>query len=171
MFKYNIFVGYCCLFLMSCYIGKLYHNLTASNRLQTVCRLFTLTFGMWGLFFIIVNKILPSRPLGNSTYILWGLANGTLHSFVYAVFDSVYPEKYRFIIFAEMISEYRLSIFILANLLSTVIRRIANIKSLSLLYTLKVVFSYLSVTCFIISIFFYKKQVKYYKKRSNYMIK
>ena len=151
--------GYCCLFLMSCYFGKLYQNLP-QNRLFSISWLAFSSFLLWSLFFAIFNFILPSRPLANFTYVLWGLANGTLHLTLLAIIDSLFPENFRFIIFAEMISEYRLSTFILANFISTVVKKIANTKSLSVLYTLKIVASYLLITCFVISIFFLKNHMK-----------
>lgn len=157
---------------MSCYIGRFYHNLTSKNRYQTILKLLIITLLLWIIFFLVKHKYLPSRSLANFTYVTWGLANGSLHILICSIFDSVFPENFRFVIFAEMISEYRLEIFLLANILSTIIRRIADIKSLSVLYTVKVVFIYLFITCFIISVFFYRNHVKFYSSNSNsYSIK
>lgn len=144
---------------MSCYIGKLYHNLS-KHKIKSISCLAFLSICLWALFFGIVNLILPSRPLANFSYVLWGLANGTLHVTLFAIIDSLFPEKFRFVIFAEMISEYRLSAFILANLISTIVKKIANTKSLSVIYTLKIVGLYLFITCFAVSIFFFKSHIK-----------
>lgn len=142
---------------MSCYIGKLYQNTSSEkNRFRSIGILMILSCSFWAAFFVTVNLILPSRALANLTYVLWGLANGTLHVFLLSIIDSMVPENYRFLIFAEMISEFRLSTFLLANMVSTIIRKFADIKSQSLVYTLKIVFLYLFLTCLIISVFFYR---------------
>lgn len=147
---------------MSCYIGKLY-SCPSEVRLKSTKLLAGSSIILWSIFLAIVNIILPSRSLANLTYVIWGLANGALHFTIMSAFDYFYPEDYRFILFAEMISEYRLSIFILANLLSTCIRRMFDIKSSSIIYTLKIVFAYLTVTCTIIAYSFLKKHVRLIK--------
>jgi hypothetical protein len=154
------------LFLTSCYIGKLYQNLS-KHRIRSIIYLAVSSIFLWALFFSIVNSILPSRPLANFTYVLWGLANGTLHVTFLAIIDSLFPENLRFVIFAEMVSEYRLSTFLLANVISTVIKKLANTKSLSLLYTLKIVTLYLFTTCFAVSIVFLKNHWKNVESKSN----
>lgn len=147
---------------MSCYIGKLYQNLT-EHRIKSISILAFTSFALWAVFYNVVNLILPSRPLANLTYVLWGLANGTLHVTLLSIFDSIFPEKLRFIIFAEMISEHRLSTFILANIISSVIKKFANTKSLSLIYTIQAVFLYLFIACAIIAVFYLKN----HRKKSN----
>lgn len=148
---------------MSCYIGKLYKNLS-QHRIKSIFCLTILSLVLWIVFFKIVNVILPSRPLANFTYFLWGLANGTLHVTFMAIFDSLFPENLRFMIFAELISEYRLSTFILSNFMSTIIKKLANTKSLSVTYTLQVVFLYLFITCSVVAFFFMNNHVKKLKE-------
>lgn len=157
-----IYLGYCCLFLMSCYIGKLHLNLRIDHsKYRTNVFFLALISGtLWIAFLMTVNEILPSRPLANLTYVLWGLANGSLHFLIFALFDSIFPEQFRFIIFAEMVSEYRLSVFILANLMSTIIRKVSDIKSKSMLYTMKFVYSYLFLACLSVAFFFYRRHIK-----------
>lgn len=155
------FIGYFCLFLMSCYIGKLYMNLKASDfKLKNTLLLAFITCSLWITFMALVNVYLPSRPLANLSYVLWGLANGSLHYLILSLLDLIFPEEYRFIIFAEMISEYRLSTFLMANLMATIIRRMANIKSLSIIYTMKCIYGYLFLSCFVISIFFLRSHFR-----------
>jgi len=147
---------------MGCYIGKFYLKVgtdPAAGR-KNILYLALISSSLWIVFLASVNKILPSRPLANATYVVWGLANGSLHYLILALFDSIFPEQFRFIIFAEMISEYRLSTFVLANLLSTIIRKIADVKSQSIIYTMKVVYSYLFLACLPVSFFFYRKHMK-----------
>lgn len=147
---------------MSCYIGKMYLHLRTNHTKTTrnILALAFITIALWFTFIRSVNEILPSRPLANFTYVIWGLSNGSLHYLILALFDSFFPEEFRFIIFAEMISEYRLSTFILANLMSTIIRRIADIKSTSIIYTMKFVYSYLFLACLVVSFFFYRNHLK-----------
>ena len=147
---------------MSCYIGKLYLKLRTDpdESRKIILYLTMITCSLWTLFLAIVNIILPSRPLANLTYVIWGLANGSLHYLILSIFDYLFPEQFRFIIYAEMVSEYRLSTFILANLISTSIRRIFNTKSISIIYTLKVVYTYLFLVCFVVSVFFYRNHMK-----------
>ena len=152
---------------MSCYIGKLYHNLSKHKIKSITCLVFS-SFALWALFFTIVNLVLPSRSLANFTYVLWGLANGTLHLTFIAIMDSLFPENLRFVIFAEMISEYRLSTFILANFISIAVKKLANTKSLSVLYTLKIVALYLFITCLTISVLFF---INHLKKVEAYRVK
>jgi len=152
-----IFQGYVCLFLLSCYLGKLFH---AKKKVKPIAILLIVSTSLWFLFIKFCNVILPSRPLANLTYVLWGLANGSLHVFIMTLADFIYPEQFRFMIFAEMISEYRLSIFIIANILSTIVRRIFDTKSMSILYTIKVNHLYLSTACSFVAIVFYGKFIR-----------
>ena len=141
--------GYCCLFLMSCYIGKLYQN-SNINKQRKVIGLLGANCLLWILFVLFNFHIAPSRPLANITYVLWGLANGTLHLFLIFGYECVYPEMFRLLLFCEMISKNRLLIFIIANLVSSlIVRNFAHIRSDSIFYTLKINYSFLALTCFI----------------------
>lgn len=117
---------------MSCYIRNLFFNLI-KNPLKSILHLTLITSSLWISFITLVKVILPSRPLDNFTCVIWGLANGSLHILIFSVFDLIFPEEYRFIVFAEMISEYRISAFIISNLMAIIIRKIANRKSIPII--------------------------------------
>lgn len=164
-------LGYCCLFLMSCYIGKFYQNLKI-NKKRSLIGLLSVTCIMWALFFLLVTEInlTPSRPLANITYILWGLANGTLHLLIISIYDCIYPENFRYLIFSEMISNNRLLIFILSNLISSVIvKNLAQTGSVSIVYVLKINYLYLTITCFIIYAYHFLYFIPKIQK-NNYII-
>lgn len=156
--------------MISCYLGKLYHC-SENCRLKYLRYLIATALCFWVVFFAVVNIFIPSRPLANITYVVWGLANGTLHCAMLSAFDYFYPEEYRFIVFGEMISENRLQIFLLANILSTCIRKIFDFRSSSIIYTLKIVFSYLTISCAIISFQFYKKHFSSLSSSNNGTLK
>lgn len=144
------------MFLLSCYIGKLYHY---THKVKAISTLAFLSLTLWIVFLKFCNIIHPSRPLANLMYVVWGLANGSLHVLIMTFSDWIFPEQFRFIIFAEIISENRLIAFIMANILSTFIRKTFDIKSLSMLYTIKVNFVYLSAVCLITSFMFFRQNV------------
>ena len=135
---------------MSCYIGKFYKTLKI-NKQRKLIGLFIGTCLFWIFFTISYFHFAPSRPLANITYVLWGLANGILHLFLIYGYECIYPEMYRFLVFSEMISKHRLLIFIIANLISSmIVRKFAQIKSDSIIYMLKINYSFLALTCLIV---------------------
>lgn len=147
--------GFCCLFLMSCYIGKLY-LIRETDPKTSLTGLFLSSVILWSSFTFLYGKYPPSRTLANLAYVIWGLANGSLHALIFSILDTVFPEQYRFLIFTDMISKYRLSSFLLANILSTLIKYFFDVKSKSAEYTMAVVTVYLFLTCSTISLFYFR---------------
>ena len=140
---------------MSCYLGRIFQRRQESFKLTlaSICG-FCILF--WGWFFFTSSHLPPSRTLANLNYVIWSLANGSVHYVILAVSDFLVPENYRFVVFADMVSEYRLSIFIIANVLSHLVRLRCSVKSASKLYLAGIISTYMFVTLFLVSLFYLK---------------
>lgn len=144
-----------CLFSMSCYQGRIFQARYRSYK-YSLLTLFALTTGFWSFFFYTSPAFPPSRKLANFNYVVWSLANGSLHAFLITCLDYIVPERYRFIIFADMVSDYRLSIFIIANVLSQIVRLNGRVKSTSKMYLAGAISAYMFATLFVVSLSYLK---------------
>lgn len=151
--KVGIFslLGYCCLFSMTCYIGRFFQTrktqfATSVSAIATSCVI------ACTLFFMLSKDYSPSRPLANATYVIWAFANGSLHAVLLVVYDKIFPESFRFLVFPDMVSDYRLSIFVIANVLSQGIKKYFTVNSTSKAYLASVVTAYMAATILIVSL-------------------
>ncbi len=157
-----IILGYLCLFSVSCYFGRVFQN-RHSNFKQTIACLGCSCFVFWS-FFLCTSEILPpSRTLANFNYVIWALGNGSLHYVLLTLLDYAVPEKYRFVVLADMVSEYRLSIFLIANILSHLVRLTFTVKSTFKLQLGLIISSYMFATLLAVSL--------HYTKAINFGIK
>lgn len=154
--KVGIFslLGYCNLFSLTCYIGRFFQNRKSQFK-SSFGVIGALCVTSWLLFFFMSKNYPPSRPLANSSYVLWAFANGSLHALLLVVYDKIFPESFRFLVFPDMVSDYRLSIFIIANVLSQGIKKYFTVNSTSKAYLAGVVTLYMSATFLITSIRYY----------------
>jgi hypothetical protein len=140
---------------MSCYLGHIFQK-RHSNFKQAFAALSCFCLLFWGWFCFSSSDLLPSRTLANFNYVVWSLANGSIHYVLLTVLDFAVPEKYRFVVLADMVSEYRLSIFIVANILSHLIRLNCSVKAASKAYLAGIISSYMFVTLSVVAVFYLK---------------
>lgn len=157
--KIGIFsaIAYCNIFIMSCYLYKAYH---IPNPKKKIALLAAASTALLIAYHVSNAYFKTSRKLGNLSFYLWSLANGTVHVTVLAVVNRFYAEPRQRMIFTEIISRHRLEVFLAANCFCGLIKFFIDTKHISVIKGSLILVGYIFCSsCVGAILFFFKSRL------------